>query len=89
MCADERFNWMGMSRRTGDMSAAGGVGRTPITAPSLFKTRWEMEGRDLTSLPKRDCVLIAAKWGIAVCVLGGGGGRRGVSSMIFSLYYSV
>lgn len=40
-----RFNWMGMSRRTGDMSAAGGVGRTPITAPhsSKLDRRWKTE----------------------------------------------
>lgn len=46
MCG-HRFNWMGMSRRTGDMSAGGGVGRTPITAPCSSK----LDGRRKTETP--------------------------------------
>lgn len=42
-----RINWMGMSRRTGDTSAAGAVGRTPITATHSSK----LDGRLKTETP--------------------------------------
>lgn len=46
VCGRE-FNWMGLSPRTGDISAGGGVGRTPITAPCS----WKLDGRQKIETP--------------------------------------